>query len=54
MGKFRAMIWGGIAKGCRTDLFVWDLSKGSFTSALYAKILEEYACQFIDEEFLFF
>ena len=44
MGKFRAMIWGGIAKGYRTDLFVMEMKsdkKYSYYSHLYGNVLEE-------------
>ena len=51
------MIWGGIAKGYRTDLFVMEMKndkKYSYNSHLYGNVLEEYACSVIDEEYLFF
>ena len=55
MGKYRAMIWGGIAFG--TDLFVMEMKsdkKYNYNSHLCGNVLEEYACSVIDEEYLFF
>jgi hypothetical protein len=57
MGRFTAMVWGGIAKGYRTDLFVMEMKTGkkySYNSHLYGNVLEEYACSIIDEEHVYF